>query len=500
MVRALLLASWLFLSGCSSPAKLTSGKIFFADSGAKKILRANLDGSSVEEVVGGLGEPVGIAVHEEAGHIYWTDAATRKIQRANLNGTDVKDLVTFSEGSPAGISLDVIDGKMYWSDSAIQLHRIQRANLNGSAVETFFSAGLQIVQSVYVHRIGGGTGLHRVYWADSFTRKIQSANLQGLDVYEHAKSDIGKPQGVIWDWQSSKVVWTDSFADEVRRAGFYNKYIEPIVKTDLDIPSGVAIDPNERKLYWADAGTQKIQRSDLNGQRIENVITSGLVRPRGIAIVPAKTTTTTTTTSTTTTSTSTSTTSTSTSTTLFTSTLTYTTIEDVPSRLVRGGLLLTVSNLEAFSYSLRVVESLREAIASAILGVRKEDVAIIEVEPKSSKILASYKISLPETSTITIRKSSINLATLKDTFNQDITGKGVSNTWAYAVEVTDLKVIEVATTTTTVFRETTLPPRQDSYRESRPDLRASGASLARLVAPRWSLHMLLLLAFIAILA
>merc|ERR1719506_865173 len=101
------------------------GKMYIADSGARKILRANLDGSSLEQVVAGLAEPVGIAVHEEAGHVYWTDAGRRKIQRANLNGTGIEDLVTLGDGSLAGIALDTVAGKMYWADSAIHLHRIQ---------------------------------------------------------------------------------------------------------------------------------------------------------------------------------------------------------------------------------------------------------------------------------------------------------------------------------------------------------------------------------------
>ena len=49
-----------------------------------------------------------------------------KIQRANLDGSQVEDLIT-GLISPVGIALDVGRGKMYWTDSYTD--KIQRANI-----------------------------------------------------------------------------------------------------------------------------------------------------------------------------------------------------------------------------------------------------------------------------------------------------------------------------------------------------------------------------------
>ena len=52
---------------------------------------------------------LGLVTPEDAGasKIYWTDAGTGKIQRANLDGTSVEDLVTTGLSDPVGIALDL---------------------------------------------------------------------------------------------------------------------------------------------------------------------------------------------------------------------------------------------------------------------------------------------------------------------------------------------------------------------------------------------------------
>ena len=72
-------------------------------------------------------------VDPEAPLIYWTDFETKKIQRANLDGSNVQDLITQGLGAPGGIALDVTGGKMYWADWGTA--KIQRANLDGSNVQ-----------------------------------------------------------------------------------------------------------------------------------------------------------------------------------------------------------------------------------------------------------------------------------------------------------------------------------------------------------------------------
>ena len=56
-----------------------------------KIQRANLDGTGVEDLVAsGLVTPQGLALDVPGGKMYWVDSGAGFIQRANLSGRDTK--------------------------------------------------------------------------------------------------------------------------------------------------------------------------------------------------------------------------------------------------------------------------------------------------------------------------------------------------------------------------------------------------------------------------
>lgn len=77
------------------------------DPGHAPIVRADLDGSDVEEVfASGLDSPWGIGLDVAGEKVYWTDSLTGKVQRANMDGSGVEDLIT-GLSYPYGIALDL---------------------------------------------------------------------------------------------------------------------------------------------------------------------------------------------------------------------------------------------------------------------------------------------------------------------------------------------------------------------------------------------------------
>ena len=124
---------------------LSAGKVYYTViiNGAPEISRANFDGTAQEVLItSGIANPWGIALDVAGGKMYWTNGGLDKIMRADLDGSDVEDLVTSGLNYPLGIALDVASGKIYFcnaGDSMTGEGYIQRANLDGSGVETLLT-------------------------------------------------------------------------------------------------------------------------------------------------------------------------------------------------------------------------------------------------------------------------------------------------------------------------------------------------------------------------
>src|ERR1700682_5247262 len=99
-----------------------SGRLFFLDIGAGRVLSANPDGSDLKTIVSeGRKLPDGLVVDAAAGHIYWTNmgnpsANDGSIERSDLEGKNLTTIIpvggTFT---PKQLQLDKKNGKLYWS-------------------------------------------------------------------------------------------------------------------------------------------------------------------------------------------------------------------------------------------------------------------------------------------------------------------------------------------------------------------------------------------------
>ena len=248
-------------------------KIYWVDRGTDKLQRANLDGSQVEDLVTGLGDPAGVALDMAGGKVYWTDWDSDKIQRANLDGSQVEDLIT-GLGDPYALALDVGGGKIYWTEW--DPGTVRQANLDGSQVEDLVTglgdpAGLAL-------DLGG----ERIYWSDWASGKIQRSKLNGSQV-EDLVTGLGDPAGMALDAAGGKIYWTDWGSDRIQRSNLDGSQVENLV-SEVSSPWSLALDLAGRKMYWSDDGTDKIQRANLDGSVVEDLVTEGLDAPRGVAL------------------------------------------------------------------------------------------------------------------------------------------------------------------------------------------------------------------------
>ena len=160
-------------------------RIYWTDIGTKKIQRAKLDGSDIEDLVtSGLDYPCGLAVDREAGKLYWADGATSKIQRANLDGSDA-EVILWGLTAVKELAIDLSAQKIYWSDE--RDCDIKRANLDGTGTEVVVTPAIGLPRFMAL-------STDKLYWANAY-HAIERANLDGTNV-ETVVAGLGTPVGI----------------------------------------------------------------------------------------------------------------------------------------------------------------------------------------------------------------------------------------------------------------------------------------------------------------
>ena len=124
------------------------------------------------------------------GKIYWTTLVetSGKIQRANLDGSNIESLVTGLD-YPRGLPLDVAGGKIYWTEDG---RMIRRANLDGSNSESLVT-GLDSPSGLGLDMSGG-----KIYWVGGWAGMIRRANLDGSNI-ESLVTGLADPRGLALD-------------------------------------------------------------------------------------------------------------------------------------------------------------------------------------------------------------------------------------------------------------------------------------------------------------
>ncbi len=256
-------------------------QIYWTDVTARKIQRANIDGSGVEDLVvvpeTGIVFPSGVALDSSSGKMYWTDSGTDKIHRANFDGSQIQDLLALPNSlNPRSPVFDSVSGKLYWlyvdSNGPDSIRRI---NLDGSGLFTIVG-GFSALRSMAIDFAGG-----KIYLANA--SQIQRVNLDGSGVETLIANGLGEPNGLCLDLIAGKIYWTDAAAAKIQRANLNGTNVENLITSGLSIPDGLALDLSQGKMYWANAGLHKIQRANLSGSQVEDVV-SNLQSPRAIAL------------------------------------------------------------------------------------------------------------------------------------------------------------------------------------------------------------------------
>ncbi|MFM9997244.1 MAG: PQQ-binding-like beta-propeller repeat protein [Phycisphaerales bacterium] len=181
------------------------GRMYWCDVTNFAIRRAKLDGSDVQDLVtSGLQFPSVIKVDPASGKVYWGDQLAEGIERADLDGQNREPVV--STAFHRGIALDMVNGKIYWSrDITMFRGDVRRANLDGSGQEIVVSTTLpEFKPSALALDIAGG----KIYWTDYVVDVVQRSNLNGSNIETLFSAGANKnPGGIVLDLKRGKVYW-----------------------------------------------------------------------------------------------------------------------------------------------------------------------------------------------------------------------------------------------------------------------------------------------------
>ncbi len=212
------------------------GKLYFTIStypqlNSDKLLRANFDGSGVEELAQGLNFTGDVVLDAKQGKLYISSLADGKIIECNLDGSERKDWLT-GLGNPDEMALDAEHRNLYWVRSG----KVQRSNLDAPQVED-----------------------------------VAALN--------------GPAMGLALDLENKRIYYALLSDGVIRRADLAGQQDEQIVSGRSGV-DGLAYDPFSRKLYWTEEG--KICQSNEDGSETETLVPDKTHRFASIAIFDPK--------------------------------------------------------------------------------------------------------------------------------------------------------------------------------------------------------------------
>ncbi len=264
------LAAHAGAAGAAAPAHL-----YWTLSGDSRALEcAPLETPTAATLVAPLAQPRDVAIDSLHRRVYWADPGAGRIQRADLDGANVEDVLT-GLTNPRSIEVDPVAGKLYWTD--VLDGTVSRADLDGSDPETLVS-GLVLPFGLALDAAAG-----RLYWTDPGTGKIQTAGLDGNDPTD-VISGLGGPRYLAFDETDGELFWTQMSPAVLMRANS-DGTAATTIGTTLPFSGAVALDPEGDHVYWAN-GFETIWRARQDGSEPTPFLTN-LDSPAGLALLPA---------------------------------------------------------------------------------------------------------------------------------------------------------------------------------------------------------------------
>jgi hypothetical protein len=266
------------------------------------VLRVNADGTKAGTIVSMAGSgPDGVAVDVAGGHVFWTNmglpnANDGTVMRADLDGKNVMTIVKSGDTyTPKQLKLEPQSGKLYWSDR--EGMKVQRANLDGSMLETLIVTGTSDADRNDATHWCVGIALDvaagKIYWSqkggdNAGLGSIRRANLElpaGADPANRTDievlfDELPEPIDLDIDTQHHLLYWTDRGDNTVSRAPLDPPAgADPAARSDREIlvkgigeAIGISLDLGRGKMYYTSL-SGVVASADLDGKNAKDLLT-----------------------------------------------------------------------------------------------------------------------------------------------------------------------------------------------------------------------------------
>ena len=291
--------------GTMAPAVDTVPTLYWLDINSNRVMRSQNLGMATAIVTRTGTAPDGVAADVAGGKLYWTNMGSvlgtggGSVQRANLDGTMVETIIPAGTAqTPKQMQLDLTNRHIYFCDR--EGAKLWRAGMDGAMPEAIVSGhGFREMVGVALDVPAG-----KVYFSDRMGGKIVRTNIKmpagetganRTDIEElFVFSNGAAPIDLDIDHTSKKLYWTDRELGTLQRAGIdvpagqtaMNRSDAETLVTGLVDPIGISLDVPNNKLYFTELGGS-VSSAALDGKDLKKrVLSSGSATGVAIAHIP----------------------------------------------------------------------------------------------------------------------------------------------------------------------------------------------------------------------
>ncbi|XP_076800304.1 low-density lipoprotein receptor-related protein 4-like isoform X2 [Clavelina lepadiformis] len=212
------------------------------------------DKSELKPILRDLKNAIGLDYHIEHGLMFWSDVTLDSIMRSNVNGSEVKEVISSGLESPGGVAVDWIHDLLYWTDSGTS--RIEVADLEGRNRKVIIWDNLQKPRALALHPLQG-----LMFWTDwGEAPCLESAFMDGSQRRAVASRNVYWPNGLAIDYTRNHLYWSDAKYHIIETSNLDGGDRRAVVSRGLPHPFGITI--FEDKVYWTDWRTKSVNSAN----------------------------------------------------------------------------------------------------------------------------------------------------------------------------------------------------------------------------------------------